>query len=180
MNYFRLFMWRPTSAVRHYTSWFTVRIVSSFRHASSQSSRVFTICLQNQFMVWLLIYGMYGVRRSWGGWWCSVKRNSSNFLPHLVNGHTEYDITSNFRSAFIEVRKPAENAASDGFGSNFSDAAFCLPHQMVGILLLLDAYNGSQVDLSSSTHYINDYFRIIVAFKSHIRCMGVQKHFRKK
>ena len=30
----------------------------------------------------------------------------------------------------------AENTASDGFRSNFRGAAFCLPHQLVGILLL--------------------------------------------
>ena len=53
-----------------------------------------------------------------------------------VYNHTGYDITSYFRSAFIEVGKPAENAASDDFGSNFSGAAFCLPHQLVGILLM--------------------------------------------
>ena len=32
-------------------------------------------------------------------------------------------------------RKTAENAASDGFESNSSGAAFCLPHQLVGVLL---------------------------------------------
>ena len=52
--------------------------------------------------------------------------------PHKSAG---YDVTSYFQSAFIEVRKTAENAASDGFGSNFSGAAFCLPHQLVGFLL---------------------------------------------
>ena len=30
------------------------------------------------------------------------------------------DMSSNIRSAFIEVQRTAENAASDGFGSNFS------------------------------------------------------------
>ena len=44
----------------------------------------------------------------------------------LANSHTGYDITSNFRLAFIEFRKTAENTASDDFGSNFSGAAFCL------------------------------------------------------
>ena len=55
----------------------------------------------------------------------------------LVYGFTGYDVTSYFRSAFTEVQKAAENAASDGIGSNFSDAAFCLPHQLVGILLFV-------------------------------------------
>ena len=37
----------------------------------------------------------------------------------LVYGRTGYDVTSYFRSAFTEVRKTAENVASDIFGSNF-------------------------------------------------------------
>ena len=41
----------------------------------------------------------------------------------MVLSHTEYDVTSYFRSTVIEIRKKAENAASDGFGSNFSGAA---------------------------------------------------------
>ena len=66
------------------------------------------------------------------------------------------DITSYLRSAFIDeiiihhhhhhrlsstfyatLRKTAENAASDGFWSNFSAAAFCAPNQLVGVLLRL-------------------------------------------
>ena len=42
---------------------------------------------------------------------------------HTFYRHTGYDVT------FIEVRKTDENAAADGFGSNFSIAAFCLPGQ---------------------------------------------------
>ena len=52
----------------------------------------------------------------------------------LVYGHTGYDVTSYFRSVFTEVRKTAEKADSDGFESNFSGTAFCLPHKLVGIL----------------------------------------------
>ena len=49
--------------------------------------------------------------------------------------YTRYDIISYSRSAFIEVRKNGpETAASDGFGLNFNDAVFCLPHQLVGLL----------------------------------------------
>ena len=33
----------------------------------------------------------------------------------VVLSHLEYDVTSCFRSAFIEVRKTTENAAPDGF-----------------------------------------------------------------
>ena len=56
-----------------------------------------------------------------------------NIWPHKS---ARYDVTSHVQSAFIEVRKTAENAASDGFGSNLSGTAFCLPHQMVGFLLI--------------------------------------------
>ena len=58
-----------------------------------------------------------------------------------INSLTGYAITSYFRSAFIEVRKTAENAVSDGFGSNFSGTVFCFvlsAHQLVGILLNFD------------------------------------------
>ena len=54
----------------------------------------------------------------------------------LVYSRTGYDVTRYFRSAFVEVRKTAENVASGGFVSNFSGAAFCLPCQLVDILLL--------------------------------------------
>ena len=37
----------------------------------------------------------------------------------LVYSHNGYDVTSYFRSAFIEVRKTVENAASDGFWVEF-------------------------------------------------------------
>ena len=56
----------------------------------------------------------------------------------LGNGHTAYDVTDYFRSAFIEVRKTAENAATDGFGSNFNGAAFCLA-QSIGRLFKQNA-----------------------------------------
>ena len=54
----------------------------------------------------------------------------------VVYSHTGYDVISYFRSAFTEVQKTAENADSDGFGSNFSGAALCLPHRLVGILFV--------------------------------------------
>ena len=44
----------------------------------------------------------------------------------LVFSHAGYDATSYFRSEVIKVRKTAENAAYNGFGMNFSGAAFCL------------------------------------------------------
>ena len=33
-------------------------------------------------------------------------------------------------------KKTAENAASDGLGSNFSGVAYCLSHELVGVLLI--------------------------------------------
>ena len=58
-----------------------------------------------------------------------------NFVENACCISARYDVTSYFQSTFIKVRKTAENATSDGFGSYFSGAAFCLPYQLVGILL---------------------------------------------
>ena len=53
----------------------------------------------------------------------------------LVYSHARYDITSYFRSAFIEGRKKtAENVASDGFGSIVVARRFAWPNQLVGFL----------------------------------------------
>ena len=38
-------------------------------------------------------------------------------------------------------KRSVQNAASDGFGSNFSGAAFCLLHQLVGFLLGKSSYD---------------------------------------
>ena len=46
----------------------------------------------------------------------------------FVFSQTGYDAASYIRSAFLEVQKTAEDFDFDGFGSNFSDAAFCLLH----------------------------------------------------
>ena len=54
---------------------------------------------------------------------------------HIAYSHTEHDVTSYFRSVFIEVRKTAENAASDGFESNFSGAAFWPAPPFGGLLV---------------------------------------------
>ena len=50
-------------------------------------------------------------------------RNATFVVHHKVSGYslTGYDVTSYFRSAFIEVRQNnGRNDACDGFGSNFS------------------------------------------------------------
>ena len=51
-----------------------------------------------------------------------------------VDSNAEYDVTSYIRLAFFEVEETAENSASYGFGSNFSDAAFCLAQPIGGVL----------------------------------------------
>ena len=50
-------------------------------------------------------------------------------------------------------KKTAENSASNGFGSNFNGAAFCLPHHSVGFLFVDNGlkYNGRNVICVSST-----------------------------
>ena len=54
----------------------------------------------------------------------------------LVYSQTGYDVISYFRLALLEVRKTAANAATNGFWSNFSGAAFCLSHQLMDLLLI--------------------------------------------
>ena len=67
----------------------------------------------------------------------TVKRGIKKFYPdiqaELIFSHISY-----FQSGFIDVRKRPTNAASDGFGSNFSGVAFCLPHQLVSFLFTFD------------------------------------------
>ena len=43
-----------------------------------------------------------------------------NLHAGLVDNHTGYDITIDFRSDVIDVRKTVENVASDGFRWNFA------------------------------------------------------------
>ena len=68
--------------------------------------------------------------------------------------HTGYDDTSCFRSAVIGVQNTA-NAASDGYWSNFSGAAFCLAQPIGGLLV-----RGHTVKMSNS---------LIMSRKLHIR-----------
>ena len=63
--------------------------------------------------------------------WTKVMRKTGGQRVKIVYSRTRHEVTSYFQSAFIEVWKTAENATSDGFGSNFSGAPFCLPHQLV-------------------------------------------------
>ena len=53
----------------------------------------------------------------------------------LVYGHTGYDVTSYFRSVFIEVRKKAEMPPSTALGRILVARCFCLSHQSVRFLL---------------------------------------------
>ena len=51
----------------------------------------------------------------------------------IVYSHTGHDVI-NYFLAEVVAKKTVKNAASDGFGSNLSGSAFCLPHQMAGFL----------------------------------------------
>ena len=87
------------------------------------------------FMWWLAAYAgvvvVVVVRTKWYSRmsWERFDLESPNvmwtFTP--VDNNTGHDVTIYFRSEVIDVRKTAENDASDGFGSNSSLAAFCLP-----------------------------------------------------
>ena len=52
--------------------------------------------------------------------WLRITKFHRYIHTDMLYSHTGYDVTSYFRSPFIEVRKTTENVASDGFGSNFS------------------------------------------------------------
>ena len=67
--------------------------------------------------------------------WPRISKFYMDIHTDLVFSHAKYDVTSYFQSVFIEVRKTAENAPSDGFRSNFSVAALCLV-QPIGELLV--------------------------------------------
>ena len=68
--------------------------------------------------------------------WPEITKFYKSLHTRRTYEHTGYDVTSYFQSAFIAVRKTTENAVSDGVRSNFRGAAFCLPHQLEGILLI--------------------------------------------
>ena len=53
----------------------------------------------------------------------------------LFFSYTGYDVTPATSGLHIEVRKMAENAASDGIVSNFCGAAFCLAQPIGGLLV---------------------------------------------
>ena len=46
--------------------------------------------------------------------------NIVDIVDPSVYNHSGYDVTSYFRSEVIDILKTVENAASDGFGWNFS------------------------------------------------------------
>ena len=62
-------------------------------------------------------------------------KNCQDIHAFLVYRHTGYDVTSYFRSAFIEVRKTADNPTFDGFGWNFNGATLCLAKPVGGLLV---------------------------------------------
>ena len=72
---------------------------------------------------------------------------------NLAFTYTGYDAISYFRSAFIDVRKTEENFASDGFGSNFIGAAFCL--LVVSLLQNLQNLRNSR-DCAKYSRYLTE------------------------
>ena len=64
----------------------------------------------------------YCMRKVWLSW-RAIQIMGPRF-GGLVRGVDMTSPATSDRHAFTEVRKTAENAASDGFGSNFSGAAF--------------------------------------------------------
>ena len=52
----------------------------------------------------------------------------------LVYTQTGYDVISYFQSAFLEAKKTAENATSNGFVLILFALRFCLSHQLVGFV----------------------------------------------
>ena len=61
----------------------------------------------------------------------------------LVYRNTGYEVINPSSRYFSKFeKKTVESAASFGFGLNFSGAALCLPHQLVGFLLLCYCFYG--------------------------------------
>ena len=78
----------------------------------------------------------------------------------VAYGHIKNDVTSYFRSAFIDVRKKtADNGSSEGFGSNFIGAAFCLAQPIGGFLVF--SYSSTLIYLRSPER-LDD--KVIVSF----------------
>ena len=50
--------------------------------------------------------------------WHRISKFYTDIQTEVLYSHTRYDVTSCFRSAFIEVRKMLENVATGGFRSN--------------------------------------------------------------
>ena len=63
---------------------------------------------------------------------------------HAYLVHTEYDVTSYFRSALMEVEKTSENADSDSFGSHYSGAAFCLAQPIGWLFVIVISGQGTE------------------------------------
>ena len=73
----------------------------------------------------------------------------------------------------VFVSRFLDNASTDfekvyNFGTGDSSDSFSA-FKTLDIFLLIDPENGVQMDLPSSTHYINGSFHIVAAFNSHMR-----------
>ena len=84
---------------------------------------------------WLLSVGCKIQLNTTGQKWCAkklVRPARSQIIQPLLVFVDRYS---------LKLKKTAQNAASNGFGSKFSGAAFCLPHQLVGFLFSIWQYN---------------------------------------
>ena len=66
---------------------------------------------------------------------------------HRVDNHTGYDVTICFRSEVIDVRKRADNDASDGFNPESPKLAH---------------YIHTDILIKHTEYYVTDYFRLAV------------------
>ena len=64
-----------------------------------------------------------------------IYRSSENGASRQLVARGSPNFTQSSRTTSPQnFEKTVQNAASDGFGSKFSGATFCLPHQLVGVL----------------------------------------------
>ena len=93
--------------------------------------------------------------RKWRHWLFQISSNSHKFI-HFACSWRDIAITIQLISKRFTVLEKVIQVRHFLFVSSYT-------------FLLIDPESGAQVDLRPSTHYINGYFHVIFAFKSHIR-----------
>ena len=68
-----------------------------------------------------------------------ITKSYTDIHANLFYSHIRCDVICYFRSAFPKVRKTVKNAASYGFESNISGAAFCLPPPTGGLFVMCNS-----------------------------------------